>query len=68
MNYCDICGKEVQTKIVTRTESYPVCGENVSVDAQVLVCAECGEELFCEELDAKTLVNAYNEYRQRYFS
>lgn len=66
MNYCDICGKEVQTKIVTRTESYPVCGENISVDAQVLVCAECGEELFCEELDAKTLISAYNEYRKRH--
>ena len=30
------------------------------------MCAECGEELFCEKLDSATLVNAYNEYRRRH--
>ena len=34
--------------------------------AQVLVCAECGEELYCEELDNATLIRAYNEYRRRH--
>ena len=31
-----------------------------------MVCAECGEELFNEELDSATLINAYNEYRRRH--
>lgn len=64
--YCEECGKEVETKIVIKKEIYDVCGEAVEVDAQVLVCAECGEEFFCEELDNATLVLAYNEYRRRH--
>lgn len=64
--YCEACEKEVETKIITKRESYFVCGEMIDVDARVLVCAECGEELFCEELDQATLVNAYHEYRRRH--
>lgn len=64
--YCDECGKEVETKVVTKKECYDVCGEQIEVEAQVLVCADCGEELFCEELDSATLVSAYNEYRRRH--
>ena len=66
MEYCDVCGKEVETKIITRQETFKVCGEDITLDAQVLVCAECGEELFCKELDSATLVNAYNEYRRKH--
>ena len=36
------------------------------VNAQVMVCAECGEELFNEKLDSATLIKAYNEYRRRH--
>lgn len=64
--YCEECGKEVETQIITKRESYDVCGENVEVEAQVLVCAECGEEFYSEELDNTTLVRAYNEYRIRH--
>ena len=66
MEYCDACGKEVEAKIISRQEIYNVCGEDITVEAQVLVCAECGEELFCEELDSATIVNAYNEYRRKH--
>lgn len=64
--YCDICGKEVETKIITQRERYVVCGESIEVDAQVLVCADCGEEFYCEELDNATLICAYNEYRRKH--
>lgn len=64
--YCEECGKEVETRIITKRESYDVCGETIEVDAQVLVCAECGEEFYSEELDNATLVWAYNEYRRRH--
>lgn len=66
IEYCDACGKEVKTRIISRQEKFNVCGEDITIEAQVLVCAECGEELFCEELDSATLVNAYNEYRRKH--
>lgn len=66
MDYCEVCGREVETKIITRRETFNVCGEDIEVDARVMVCAECGEELFNEELDSATLINAYNEYRRRH--
>ena len=64
--YCEECRKEVETKIIIKTEHYDVCGDPIEVDAQVLVCADCGEEFFCEELDNATLVNAYNKYRRNH--
>ena len=64
--YCEECGKEVETKIITKREAYGVCGETIEVDAQVLVCEECEEEFYSEELDNATLVRAYNEYRRRH--
>ena len=64
--YCEQCGKETEAKVVSKRESYIVCGELIEVDAQILVCSECGEEFFCEELDNATLVSAYNEYRRKH--
>jgi len=64
--YCDRCGKEVETRIITRCETYNVCGEEISVDAQILVCNECDEELFCEKFDSETLIKAFNEYRSKH--
>ncbi len=66
MNFCEVCGKEVETKIILRKETFNVCGEDIVVDAQVVVCANCGEEIFCEELDSATLIRAYNEYRKKH--
>ena len=31
--FCEECGKEVETRVVTKQESYSVCGENIEVDA-----------------------------------
>lgn len=64
--YCEECGREVETKIIIKKEAYDVCGETIEVDAQVLVCANCGEEFYSEELDNATLVRTYNEYRRRH--
>lgn len=61
MYYCEVYGREVETKIITRKEVLNVCGEDIEVDAQVMVCTECGEEL-----DSATLINVYNEYRRRH--
>ena len=64
--YCEECRREVDTKIVKKTEIYKVCREAVEVEAQILVCIDCGEELYCEELDNATLINAYNIYRRKH--
>jgi putative zinc finger/helix-turn-helix YgiT family protein len=64
--YCEECGKEVETKIVTKKEAYNVCGETIEVDAQILTCSECGEEFYSEELDNATLLWAYTAYRRRH--
>ena len=64
--YCDECEREVETKVISKKETYDVCGEPIEVDARVLVCAECGEEFYSEELDNATLVSAYNEYRRKH--
>lgn len=64
--YCEQCGNEVDTKIVNKNEKYEVCGEIFEVEAQVLLCDVCGEELFCEELDNATLVKVYNEYKRKH--
>lgn len=64
--YCDICYKEVNTKIITKEEHYLVYGEDIVINANVRICENCGEELFDEELDNSTLVRAYNEYRRRH--
>ena len=39
--YCEECGREVETKIITKKEVYTVLGEDIEVQAQVLVCADC---------------------------
>ena len=62
--YCEMCGEEVETKVITKQEVYTVLGEDITVEAQVLVCADCHEELYCEELDHATLTAAYNTYRR----
>ncbi len=64
--YCEECRREVETKEILKKETYDVCGESIEVDARVLVCAECGEEFYCEEFDNATLIKAYNEYRRRH--
>ena len=64
--YCEECEKEVETKVISKKEIYKVLGEDIEVQAQVLVCADCGEEFYCEELDNATLINAYNEYRKKH--
>ena len=56
MDYCEVCEREVETKIITRNQVFNVCGEDIEIAAQVMVCAECGEELFNEEIDSAIIL------------
>ncbi len=62
--YCEKCNKEIETKIITKEETYTVFDKKIKVEAKILTCAECNEELFCEELDNTTLTNVKNEYNK----
>lgn len=63
--YCEKCNKEVETKIVTKRETYTVHGSKpIQVDAKVCTCKECGEELFDEKLDNDTLLKVFDKYRK----
>lgn len=64
--YCEKCGREVDCKIISKVENYEVCGEDIQVNARVLVCTNCEEEFYNETLDNETLLTAYSEYRRRH--
>ena len=64
--YCEECGKEVNTEVIKKNETYNVFGESIDIESDVMVCAECGEEFYSEELGSTTLTNVYNEYRRRH--
>lgn len=66
MAYCEFCGKEVKTRVITKKEIFNVRGETIKVDSQVMVCAECGEEMFDEKIDSQTLISVYDKYRKRH--
>lgn len=66
MAYCDFCGKEVKTKIITKKETFYVREDAFEIDAKVMVCAECGEEIFNEKLDTETLNSVYDKYRKKH--
>jgi putative zinc finger/helix-turn-helix YgiT family protein len=63
---CPQCEKRVATRVERRREVLPVRGEDVEVEADVAVCLECGEDLFVEEMDDRTLRAAFAEYRRRH--
>ena len=62
--YCPKCQSEVATTVRNMTESYPVKGENIQVDAQVRICSVCGEALWDDVLDSQNLRRAYAQYRK----
>lgn len=64
MVYCEFCGKEVKTKLITKKEIFYVREDTFEIDAKVMVCAECGEEIFNERLDTETLNSVYDKYRK----
>lgn len=66
MHYCPNCHIDVNTTVRKITETYPVRGENITIEANVRFCKECGEDLFDEELDSVNLNRAYDIYRQNH--
>ena len=53
-------------KIINKKEIYKVLGDDIEIETQVLICSNCGNELYDEELDSQTLLKEYNEYRKKH--
>jgi putative zinc finger/helix-turn-helix YgiT family protein len=51
-------------RIVSKEEVFNVKGDNIKINASVVLCNECKEEVFVEEIDEKNLEAAYIEYRK----
>ena len=59
---CPECGSVEERHTVSRIETYRYKGVQVEVEADVAVCPECGDELFDQELDERTLRAVYRTY------
>jgi len=64
IKYCKYCNKETSLKKLQRTETYPVKGENTTIEATVYVCEVCGQDAWIPEVDDENLDRAYAEYRK----
>ncbi len=62
--YCAHCNKMTDGQIISKVELFNVRGEDVKVNASVMICKACNEESFVEALDEKNLEIAYLEYRK----
>lgn len=66
MYYCPNCDAEVSTTVRTISETYPVKGEDITIDAHVRFCDCCGSDLWDEQLDSQNLLDAFAKYRERH--
>lgn len=62
---CINCNKEVETKVKETEMELVVKGQSIRLKTKVRVCAECGEEIFDEQLESETLRKFYDEYKRR---
>lgn len=63
--YCEKCDKRVPSGIEEREETLHVRGDAITVISKVRVCKVCGGICYDEELDSKTLANAFDIYRKK---
>lgn len=64
--YCPICNSEVDSVVKVVRETYPVKGEDITIDAHVRFCARCHTDLWDEKLDSQNLLDAYAAYRNKH--
>ena len=64
--FCEHCNGMSECDEKNITESYPVYGEQIEIQASVAVCKVCGSVLFNEELDSNNLLLAYDTYRKKH--
>ena len=63
--YWPNCDEARELRSERRRETYMVRGKPIEVEADVLVCSTCGQAVFDEKRDERTLPAAYDVYRAR---
>lgn len=64
--YCPNCNADVKTTIRKVKETYPVKGDDITIEVKVRYCDICGEEIWDEQLDSQSLLEAYTVYRKKH--
>lgn len=64
--YCPQCRRYISGSVRTVTETYPVKGEDITIEAQVRFCDHCGSDVWDEELDPQNLERAFSIYRKKH--
>ena len=63
---CEKCGNEINFYKAHRSETFPVLGENITVNTLHFICADCNAIVFDENLDEDSLKAAYDIYRKNH--
>ena len=63
--YCYNCEKESETITKKLDEVFDVKGEKIAATITIRVCAECGEEVWDEELECENEKIIYGIYREK---
>lgn len=63
---CPKCAEYREVSVRQEKETYPVRGENITVDASVAYCACCGKQVWVDELDNENLRKAFDAYREKH--
>lgn len=64
--YCPICSCEEPITIRIETETYPVKGEPIEIEAKVSYCQKCGNQIWNEEEDSQNLLKAFDSFREKH--
>lgn len=64
--YCEHCNNETETRVEKSIETFIVRGESIDVSTEVRVCLNCGEKVYDEVLDNKSIDLAFNIYREKH--
>lgn len=64
-NYCTYCQTEVELEMIQKSETYPVRGKDITIDAKVHICPKCKNEIWDLKTDDANLLQAYNLYRKQ---
>ena len=61
--YCEHCNNNTGTEVKKSYETFMVRGESINVSTEVRFCINCGEKVYDEILDNKSIDLAFNIYR-----
>ncbi len=63
---CPTCMKERDYEIRKETETYPVKGESITIEANVTYCNVCGEQIWNQEADDGNIMAAFRVFREKH--